>query len=259
MTCFWGISAANGGTIAVACPFRVDLPRTDALYPGDFMRMLFIRSPQDFPFVRAGGAQQPFEVHAGNDILHPSVAVFVPNLGSISLDARRQDYRPYLNFHFFRGLGEINGIIFANRFAYTAFLIFQIKAAFIDISDQRNCLGEIDMHGFVFRDILIETIRVFHRAIFHTGGTTRTFTLDYVSGFFSQNHVEVTCFTFDFIDLGVSQDLNVRMPSNLDELRREYSDGAVIGREGLIKLRHVAADCRRFVHQVHLETRGRQV
>jgi len=49
------------------------------------------------------------------------------------------------------------------------------------------------------------------------------------------------------------------MPSNLDELRSEYSDGAVIGGKGLIKLCHVAADGRRFVHQVHLEARRGQV
>jgi hypothetical protein len=49
------------------------------------------------------------------------------------------------------------------------------------------------------------------------------------------------------------------MPSNLDELRSEYSDGAVIGWKGLIKLCHVAADGRRFVYQVHLEARRGQV
>jgi hypothetical protein len=115
------------------------------------------------------------------------------------------------------------------------------------------------MDGFVLGDVLIEPVGIFHRTIFHTGSTTRAFTFVNVSGFFGQSHVEVTCFPFDFIDFGISQDLNVRMPSNLDELRSEYSDGAVIGGKGLIKLCHVAADGRRFVHQVHLEARRGQV
>jgi hypothetical protein len=49
------------------------------------------------------------------------------------------------------------------------------------------------------------------------------------------------------------------MPSNLDELRGEYSYRAVIGGKGFIQLGHVAADRRRFIHKVNFKTRGRQV
>ena len=49
------------------------------------------------------------------------------------------------------------------------------------------------------------------------------------------------------------------MPSNLDELRGEYSYGAVIGGKGLIKLGHMTADGRRLVHQVNLKTRRGKV
>jgi hypothetical protein len=44
------------------------------------------------------------------------------------------------------------------------------------------------------------------------------------------------------------------MPADLDQFRCEYSHGAVIGGKGLVKLRHMAPNARRFVNQVDLKT-----
>jgi hypothetical protein len=49
------------------------------------------------------------------------------------------------------------------------------------------------------------------------------------------------------------------MPSNLDELRSEYSYGAVVGGKGLIELGHMTADGRRLVDKVHFKTRRGKV
>jgi hypothetical protein len=46
-------------------------------------------------------------------------------------------------------LVQIDGLVLANPFANTAFLLFQVKAAFIDIGDQGNGLGEVDMDGLI--------------------------------------------------------------------------------------------------------------
>ena len=43
------------------------------------------------------------------------------------------------------------------------------------------------------------------------------------------------------------------MPADLDQFGRQYSNGAVIGREGLVKLGHMAANGRRLVDQVNLK------
>ena len=104
------------------------------------------------------------------------------------------------------------------------------------------------MNSLIFRYFLVELVGIFHRAIFDTGRTTRAFTLFDVTGLFEQSNLEVTRFTFDIIDFGVCHNLNIRMPSNLDELRGEYSYRAVIGGKGFIQLCHMAADGRRFVH-----------
>ena len=49
------------------------------------------------------------------------------------------------------------------------------------------------------------------------------------------------------------------MPSDLDELGSENSDGAVIGGKGLVKLCHVSANGRRLVNQINLKTRSGKI
>ena len=56
------------------------------------------------------------------------------------------------------------------------------------------------MDGFIHRYFLIEWIRVFDRAVFDTGGTTRAFVLDDVSGLFNQGYLEVSRFPFDTVN-----------------------------------------------------------
>ena len=43
------------------------------------------------------------------------------------------------------------------------------------------------------------------------------------------------------------------MPADLDQFRREYSNGTVIGWEGLVKLGHMAANGRCLIDQVDLK------
>jgi len=49
------------------------------------------------------------------------------------------------------------------------------------------------------------------------------------------------------------------MPADLDQFGREYSDGAVIGGKGLVKLGHMAANGRCLVDQVNLKTRSGKI
>ena len=100
------------------------------------------------------------------------------------------------------------------------------------------------MDGFILRYFLIELIRVFDRAVFDTGSTTRAFVLYNISGFFNQGYLEVSRFPFDTVNFSKGQDLYIGMPADLDQFGREYSHGAVIGGKGLVKLGHMAADGR---------------
>jgi hypothetical protein len=49
------------------------------------------------------------------------------------------------------------------------------------------------------------------------------------------------------------------MPADLDQFRREYSHGTVIGGKGLVKLGHMTADARRLFNQVDFKTRSGKI
>jgi hypothetical protein len=218
------------------------------------MGMLLVGSTQYFTLVRPGGAHQPFIVHTGDHILHLSVTISVPHLRIKWLKARRQNDRPYFYFYLLRRLIEIDSVIFADCFANTTFLLFQIKTAFVDVSDQGNGLSEIDMDGFILRYFLIKWIRVFDRAVFYTGCTTRAFVLPNVPGLSNQGYPKVSCFSFYTVNFSIRQDFYIGVPADLDQFGCEYSYGAVIGGKGLVKLGHMAANGRRLVDQINLKT-----
>jgi hypothetical protein len=115
------------------------------------------------------------------------------------------------------------------------------------------------MHGFVFRYFLIEWIRVYDRAVFYTGRTTRAFVLQNIPGLSNQAYLKVPCFSFYPLNVSIRQDLYIGMPADLDQFGGENSYRAVIGGKGLVELGHVAANGRRLVHQVNLETRSGKI
>jgi hypothetical protein len=114
---------------------------------------------------------------------------------------------------------KIDGVVFADAFTDAALLFLKIDAAFVDIGNQRDCLREVDVDGFVLRYFLVKHIRVFNRAVFRTGRTPRAFVLDDVAGFFGQGYLEVPCLTLYGVNFGVRQYLYVRMPADLDQFR----------------------------------------
>jgi hypothetical protein len=97
-------------------------------------------------------------------------------------------------------LTKVYGVILADPFTDTAFFLFEIDAAFIDIRDKGNGLSVIYMDGFVIRYSLIELIRILNRAVFYTGGATDTFVLVNVSGLLRQGNPKIPRLSFDFIN-----------------------------------------------------------
>jgi hypothetical protein len=87
----------------------------------------------------------------------------------------------------------------------------------MDVGDQRDRLGKVDVHRLVGRQVLVVGIRNLHRAVLDANRTTRAVILDNVPGLFSQGDLEVSCFTFDLFNFGIGQYLDVRMPADLDQ------------------------------------------
>jgi hypothetical protein len=53
---------------------------------------------------------------------------------------------------------------------------------------------------------------------------------------------EVSRFSGNFPEFAQREQLNITMPADLDQFRRENSHGAVVGGKGLVQLRHDPAD-----------------
>jgi hypothetical protein len=120
-------------------------------------------------------------------------------------------------------------------------------------------LSEIDVDGPILRYFLVEWIGVYDRAVFHTGGATRAFILQDVSGLPNQGYPEVSCLSFHTVNVRVGQDFYVGVPADLDQFGCKNSNGAVVGGKGLVKLGHVATYGRSLVHQIDLEARGSEI
>src|SRR4030042_1552828 len=110
------------------------------------------------------------------------------------------------------------------------------------------------MYGLIQGYLLIIWIRVLDRTVFHTGSATSAFVFQDVPGLFNQDHLELTRFSFHTVNLSIGEDLYIGMPADLDQFGREDSHGAVIGRESLVKLGHMAPDARCLFDQVYLKT-----
>ena len=74
------------------------------------------------------------------------------------------------------------------------------------------------MDRFILRYFLIKLIRVFDRAVFYTGSTTRAFVLQNIPGLFGQGYLKVSCFPLYTVNFSIGEDLYIRMPADLDQL-----------------------------------------
>jgi hypothetical protein len=71
--------------------------------------------------------------------------------------------------------------------------------------------------------------------------------------------MELTYAAGEFHQLAVSQQVYFRMPTDIQQLRRENSYGAIVGGKGLVKLRHLPANARVLLHQMHGDAHVTQV
>jgi hypothetical protein len=112
---------------------------------------------------------------------------------------------------------KIDRIRLANAFADSAFLLFKVKTAFMDVGYKGNGLRKVNMNRFIRRQILIVWIRDFDRAVLHTGRTTRASVFYDVSGFFIQGDLEVSCLPGYTVNFRICQNLYIGMPADLDQ------------------------------------------
>jgi hypothetical protein len=88
-----------------------------------------------------------------------------------------------------------------------------------------------------------------YRAVAATGALDRV----HKARVLAQPHGEIARLARDALDLGHRQNINVEVAAGLDQLGRHDAHRAVVGREGLVELRHRPADGRACIREIDLE------
>ena len=100
----------------------------------------------------------------------------------------------------------------------------------------------------------IEFILNRDRTLFRTGAAAGTEVFVHVAGFIAHLELESTHLTAHLFNLAVGQEIDFGMPTGIQQLGRENSDGAIVRGKGLVQLRHLATNARQCFHQVDLDT-----
>jgi hypothetical protein len=155
----------------------------------------------------------------------------------------------------------INGFCLANLGTNAALLaLAQLTAVFgVNAMGRRNALGEILIDGLALSQPHIEIILDRGWTLFHAGPTAGTEILIHIAGLFAHLHIKGTNLALYLFHLAVGEEIDIGMPTGIQQLRRENSDGAVVGGKGFVQLGHLAANTRQFFHQVDLDTHFGQI
>jgi hypothetical protein len=119
------------------------------LNPRDFVRMLHIGRAQNLARVRTGRAEQAFVIHTRYDVCKFAVTIFFFDFRIVRFETGCEQNRADLDFFFLDRLIEINRFIFADRFADFTLLVFQIETTVVNVRNERNRLGKINVNRFV--------------------------------------------------------------------------------------------------------------
>jgi hypothetical protein len=143
--------------------------------------------------------------------------------GIEGVHAGGEDHGGHVDLELLGNLGKVNGLVLTDGLADAALLVLEVEAAFVDVGDQGDGLGKVDMDGLVLGDVLVELVRILDRAVFDAGGAARALLLLDIAGLLQEGDGEVSCRAVNVINLGVGEYLYVRVPADLDQLGCEYS------------------------------------
>jgi hypothetical protein len=105
----------------------------------------------------------------------------------------------------------------------------------------------------------VENVNGHGRAFFGARPAAGAQIFVHVAGFPLYADFEIARFTADSLDFAVGEKIYFGMPTDIQQLRRENSDSAIIGGERLVELGHSTANAREPFHHMHLDSHFRQV
>jgi hypothetical protein len=108
----------------------------------------------------------------------------------------------------------------------------------------RDRVGKGQVDGAAPGEAGVELVRHLPGALLHALAARRAAVEIHVARVLLHGDPKGPLLARDGDDLGVRQELHVGVAGALDHLGRQDADGAVVGRERLVQLRHPAADRR---------------
>ncbi len=126
------------------------------------------------------------------------------------------------------------------------------KVELLDRIATRNGLGVKLESGFSGSEPLVKLAGDGYRANLGAFAACGAFSQIDISGALTNSYLEIAFFSRDTFQISIGDQIYVKMPADLDQLGRDNSHGAFIGRECLIKLGHASADSRLFFQKMNI-------
>ncbi|OPZ85249.1 MAG: hypothetical protein BWY76_01490 [bacterium ADurb.Bin429] len=205
----------------------------------------------------AGSVHQALDFEAGIDAGVLAVAVFGDALGVKRLEAGGDDDGAYLDLGDLFLLVKINGVALASGLAALLALAGLEVDARCGVNEhhRRGGLREGHVDRLALRQAVVELVvepALFEDAGFHAGVAAHAEVFFHVARLAAHLHAEVAHVAGHLRHFRVGPQRDVRVHPHQRHFRGEDAGRAVEGGEGLVELRHVAADGRLALHQVDL-------
>jgi len=202
------------------------------------------------------GAQKSFKFHGGNHIVDTVVTVFRDYRRVEDIVSSGQNDSAYLQVQQLVLLFEVNSVCLANLGTDAALFPLTQLATVLSINavGGGNALGKILIYGRPLAQPLIVCIFNSGWTLLHAGTAASAKVLVYIACLFTNLYLECTHLAVYLFHFAVGEEIDFWMPTGIQQLRRENSDGAVVGGKGLVQLSHFAADTRELFHQMDLDS-----
>jgi hypothetical protein len=238
----------------------MDIPRSHTLNPGDLFRLLLIRRPDQMPAQGTRRRKHSLKFQTRNDIRGSLVAIDIVNLRIEDFISGRNDDRASLDGQFLFFILEIDGLGRTE-------LLTDLASSFgekdtvngIDGILQWNGLRILHVDGFSLAEACIVLIIYLRRTFLSTEATSDTFLRVHITGILDDFDFKISLLPRDALHLRKGQELNVKMPADLDQFGRKDSHGTVISGEGLVQLGHHSTDGGRLLHEIDIKARIGQI
>src|SRR5271157_2028889 len=219
---------------------RLRVARPDALDESNAIRSFSITWPHEMPYRwpvwRQDALYPPLSDHVLVDVKPERAGRWKP-----LVESARDDHDAELV------LDDLVLLIIINRLELACLGAHATIDAIllVDLDDPGNCLREGLVNRLGLGHAILEIMRAIGRACVETRSTTIALARR-VSRLFPDSHVKVADKSRKAFDFRIGKRVDVRIPVCFEHDRPQYSNAAVIGRKGPVKLGHLPACCRGF-------------